>query len=271
METHSAENSEQKPSAFESPARLAGGAPSTSALGLGDTPSSHASPADPGLGGLGGGASSPAACSPDGQGLGTRRLLERSRATGWGGKKSERCPGPSPWKADPGPWLVSRSSRAWGRGRKPLKPDTSRQGKLRRLVSWGGQPGCYCWNVFPPTRGFAERLACEKEVRRGWGDVGRRRRTPGLERGSGGERPGSAASTRDSGAGVMGARMSQKTGWCLSLFWSSPIKQLVGILKKEPGLAMSVSFHLYLKDNRNNNSSSSSCFEVHLRRSHFVR
>lgn len=156
-------------------------------------------------------------------------------------------------------------------GRKPLKPDTSRQGKLRRLVSWGGQPGCYCWNVFPPTRGFAERLACEKEVRRGWGDVGRRRRTPGLERGSGCERPGSAASTWDSGAGVVGARMSQKTGWCLSLFWSSPIKQLVGIFKKEPGLAMSVSFHLYLKDNRNNNSSSSSCFEVHLRRSHFVR
>lgn len=92
----------------------------------------------PELGGLGGGASSPAACRPDGQGLGTRRLLERSRATGWGEKKSERCPGPSPWKADPGQWLVSRSSRAWGRGKETsetrhLSPrKTSQAGELGR-------------------------------------------------------------------------------------------------------------------------------------------
>lgn len=84
---------EQKPSAFESPARLAGGAPRTSALGLGDTPSSHTNLADPELGGLGGGASSPAARRPDGQGLGTRRLLERSRATGWRGAEIGVVPG----------------------------------------------------------------------------------------------------------------------------------------------------------------------------------
>ena len=136
METHRAGNSEQKPSAFESPARLAGGAPRTSALGLGDTPSSHTNLADPELGGLGGGASSPAARRPDGQGLGTRRLLERSRATGWGGL--ELCPGPSPWKANPGQWLVSRSSRAWGRGKETsetrhLSPrKTSQAGELGR-------------------------------------------------------------------------------------------------------------------------------------------
>ena len=110
-----------------------------------------------------------------------------------------------------------------------------------------------------PLGGFAERLACEKEVRRGWGDVGRRRGTPGLERGSGCERPGSAASTWDTGAGVTGGAdvIRKLAGVCLCF---GP-RQTAGwdLKKEEPGLAMSVSFHLYLKDNRNNNSFSSSC------------
>lgn len=58
--------------AVESPARLARGEPGTSALGLRDTPSSHTNLPDPSrLGGLPGGATSPATRSPDRQRLGT--------------------------------------------------------------------------------------------------------------------------------------------------------------------------------------------------------
>ena len=163
METHRAENSEQKPSAFESPARLAGGAPRTSALGLGDTPSSHTSPADPGARRTRGWCFQ--SCSLLSRRAGARdppavRAIQSHRL---GGKKNrsgarDRRPG----RQTPGRgWCPGVPGLGEG-GRKPLKPDTSRQGKLRRLVSWGGQPGCYCWNVFPPTRGVCRAARLRK-------------------------------------------------------------------------------------------------------------
>lgn len=218
METHRAENSEQKPSAFESPARLAGGAPRTSALGLGDTPSSHTSPCrSRGSADLGVVLPVLPLAVPTGRGWGPAGCWSDPEPQVGGKKKSERCPGPSPWKADPGPRLVSRSSRAWGRGKETsetrhLSPrKTSQAGEL-------GRPARLLLLECVPTHsgGFPERLACEKEVRRGWGDVGRRRGTPGLERGSGCERPGSAASTRDSCRRGGGADVVRKlAGVCL--------------------------------------------------------
>ena len=260
LETHRAENSEQKPSAFESPARLAGGAPRTSALGLGDTPSSHTSPADPGARRTRGWCFQ--SCSLLSRRAGARdppavRAIQSHRL---GGKKIGAVPGTVALEGRPRAAAGVQEFQGLGKGEGNLWNPTP-LAKENFAGWWVGAASraVIAGMCSHPLGGFAERLACEKEVRRGWGDVGRWRGTPDLERGSGCERLGSAASTRDSGAGVVGARMSQKTGWCLSLFWSSPIKQLVGILKKEPGLAMSVSFHLYLKDNRNNNSSSSSC------------
>lgn len=108
--------------AVESLARLARGAPGTSAFGLRDTPSSHTNLPDPSrLGGLPGGATSPATHSPDRQRLGTA----------W------RCTDQEPQVADAGSGahdsgsvrLRVRGGCWWvpelGKTEAALKPDTS--------------------------------------------------------------------------------------------------------------------------------------------------
>ncbi|XP_014401096.1 PREDICTED: ras-related protein Rab-27B isoform X6 [Myotis brandtii] len=109
----------QEPSAFESQPRLARGVLCTSALGVGDTPSSHTNLPDPG-GGADPGVVLQSCHSP------SRRAGagDRARATGW--KNKELSSRWSPCRAGPRHcWCGSQEFQAPGRGRKPLKPDTS--------------------------------------------------------------------------------------------------------------------------------------------------
>lgn len=132
--------------AVESLARLARGEPGTSALGLRDTPSSHTNLPDPSrLGGLPGGATSPATHSPDRQRLGTA----------W------RCTDQEPQVADAGSGahdsgsvrLRVRGGCWWvpelGKTEAALKPDTS---ALAVAVPRAGELGKAGWRLeFGPT------------------------------------------------------------------------------------------------------------------------
>lgn len=141
----------QEPSAFESQPRLARGVLCTSALGVGDTPSSHTNLPDPG------GCADPGvvltSCHSPSRRAGAGG---RARATGWKEKEKELSSRWSPCRADPASLLVWKpgSPRAPGRGRKPLKPDTSPCARETSRAGELGKSGCYCRNVFPPTQGI---------------------------------------------------------------------------------------------------------------------
>ncbi|XP_023608370.1 ras-related protein Rab-27B isoform X5 [Myotis lucifugus] len=129
----------QEPSAFESQPRLARGVLCTSALGVGDTPSSHTNLPDPG-GGADPGVVLQSCHSP------SRRAGagDRARATGW--KNKELSSRWSPCRAGPASLLVWKPGvQAPGRGRQPLKPDTS---PCARETSQAGQlqANAYCEN-----------------------------------------------------------------------------------------------------------------------------
>lgn len=157
----------QKPSAFESPPRLAWGALRSSSLGLGDTPSSHTNLPDP--------------RSPRTQGWCYKSGHLQSWLAGAGNR-------PSLLESDP------RSPKAWEGGRKPLKPDTSC--RRRNFAGWwvGGSRAVIagmCSHQFGVC--WAARLRKGSET---W-MWGRRlaAREPGLEPGFGCERSRGAAST----------------------------------------------------------------------------
>lgn len=136
----------QEPSAFESQPRLARGVLCTSALGVGDTPSSHTNLPDPG------GPADPGvvlqSCHSPSRRAGAG---DRARATGW--KNQELSSRWSPCRAGPASRLVWKPGvPGSGRGKEPLTPDTS---PCARETSQAGELGKrgYCWNAFPPPRG----------------------------------------------------------------------------------------------------------------------
>ncbi|XP_023608368.1 ras-related protein Rab-27B isoform X4 [Myotis lucifugus] len=151
----------QEPSAFESQPRLARGVLCTSALGVGDTPSSHTNLPDPG-GGADPGVVLQSCHSP------SRRAGagDRARATGW--KNKELSSRWSPCRAGPASLLVWKPGvQAPGRGRQPLKPDTS---PCARETSQAGlQRSCcqqihlYVCSIFELAEGTAGGESCQRQ------------------------------------------------------------------------------------------------------------
>lgn len=215
----------QKPSAFESPARFARGELGTSALGRGDTPSSYTNLPDPGGGWADSGV--------------VLQVLPLAVTTGRGrgpipsrGRKLRSCPHEGRpveqipcgrWRGSPGVQGLGRGDGdLWNLTPSPLAEETSQAGEL-------GKPGCYCWNAFPPTpgvlRGWPARRKWDVDGERQAGrGASRAERVPCASR-CGARARGSAAipGPREAAPGVPGNPSR------LSLFGYFRSKQLVRI------------------------------------------
>ena len=232
----------REPSAFESPATVARGELRTAhpRWGWGHAFFSHQR------------CGSRRPCAPRGGApvlplsVSTGRARERARATGW--KNKELSPWWWPCRADPVSLLAweLRSSRAWGPGRQPLKPDTQPSRKGNFAGWWVGEAGLLLLEYVPTHSGHSRRLALEKEVRRGQQRQARRGEAspaacvsvsePQLQPKSCSEPPLRAGGIRGL-AGCLLVLAFQTAGW-----------------DKKLGTGRAISFHWYLKQPPNNNN-----------------
>ena len=166
----------QKPSAFESPPRLAWGALRTSALGPGDTPSSHINLPDPWSPRTQGWCYKSCHLQSWLAGAENRPALDRSSATGW---KNRSCPQDCrPGRQISGLcWCRTPGVQRLGKGAGNLWNLTPLAAEETSQAGEFGEAGLLLLECVPTNSGFAGRLACGKEVRRGWGAAGSRRGT----------------------------------------------------------------------------------------------